>query len=606
MDRWIVGSLVPVAAWILLSGVDDLFVDLVFCWQWLRVHLLMLDGLRWPSSADLDRSPRRRIAIFVPLWHESGVIGNMLQHNLEAIRYDSYDFFLGVYPNDAATLDVLQALQMVHSNLHLALCAHDGPTSKADCLNWIYQRMLGYETETGARFDIVVTHDAEDLIHPESLPLINFFARSCDMVQVPVLALPTPARELIHGLYCDDFAEFQTKDIPVRQFLGGFIPSNGVGTGYSRKVLERLAALHGNRVFEPECLTEDYENGYRIHCLGCRQIFLPIHRMASSLAATREYFPRTFRSALKQRTRWTMGISLQSWERHGWRATSSQLYWFFRDRKGLVGNLISPLTNLLFFFGVVASIPRVRLWSPWLTGTLPGAGMRWIFLCTLALAVIHLTIRAGCTARVYGFRFACGVPVRAVLGNWLNCFATLLAIWRFFAARIQGRPLVWLKTDHIYPSRTALMTHKRRLGEILVCRGALDASLLDTAVLHKPARERLGNYLLRMGLLSEPELYEALSLQQSLPLGLPGPDALARPATRALPVAVARRWKVLPFRVAQGELFLAGPELPSEEMTRDLRRFSRLSIRYHLVTPSEFERMARAYLPAERAVTPAA
>ena len=53
------------------------------------------------------------------------------------------------------------------------------------------------------------------------------------MVQVPVLALRTPWHELTHGLYCDDFAEFQSKDIPVRQMLGGFLPSNGVGTGFT-------------------------------------------------------------------------------------------------------------------------------------------------------------------------------------------------------------------------------------------------------------------------------------------------------------------------------------------------------------------------------------
>jgi len=35
-----------------------------------------------------------------------------------------------------------------------------------------------------------------------------------------------------HGLYCDEFAEYQLKDIPARQRLGGFLPSNGVGTGF--------------------------------------------------------------------------------------------------------------------------------------------------------------------------------------------------------------------------------------------------------------------------------------------------------------------------------------------------------------------------------------
>jgi adsorption protein B len=596
MDRWIAGALIPLAVWILLSGVDDLFIDVIFCWQYLRVRLFLLDGFRWPSAADLGRWPHRRIAIFVPLWRESGVIGRMLEHNLSAIRYDCYDFFLGAYPNDAATVRVIQSLLAAHPNLHLALCPHNGPTSKADCLNWIYQRMLVYETENGVRFDIVMTHDAEDLIHPESLGVINYFARTHDMVQVPVLALPTPFRDLVHGLYCDDFAEFQTKDIPARQFLHGFIPSNGVGTGFSRPALERLAAAHDNRIFEPQCLTEDYENGYRIHKLGGKQIFVPVHRMAGSLVATREYFPRTFRAALKQRTRWTMGITLQSWERHGW--WNRQCYWFWRDRKGLVGNLIAPLTNLLFLFGVITLAVNKGQGVPWILN-IPGAkGLRWLFAGTLSLSALHLGIRAGCSAGIYGLRFACGVPLRAVLGNWLNFLATLQAIWRFFLAKARRQPLIWLKTEHMYPSRSALMVHKRRLGEILVARGAVDGELLETAVRHKPAEERLGDYLVRMGVLAEPALYDALSAQQNLPFGLPAVQPVTVQATRSLPAAVARKWKVLPFRVASGELFLAGPDLPSEEMAKDLRRFSRLNIRYYLVTPGEFNRMAEAYLPA--------
>jgi adsorption protein B len=391
------------------------------------------------------------------------------------------------------------------------------------------------------------------------------------------------------------FTPFQTKDIPVRHFLGGFIPSNGVGTGFTREILDRLANAYGDRIFEPECLTEDYENGYRIRKLGGRQIFLPIHRMAGSLAATREYFPRRFRSALKQRTRWTMGISLQSWERHGWPAR--QIYWFWRDRKGIVGNLIAPLTNLVFAVGLITWLPWVRHGHPWIMSAVSTGAWRWTFAFTLAMSVLHLTIRTCCSARIYGWVFACGVPVRAVLANWLNCFATVQALWRFFAAKARRQPLAWAKTEHVYPSRAALRAHKRRLGEILVARGAVDGPALETMIDQKPARERLGEYLVRVGMLEEPALYEALSAQQSLPLGLPNGDAIVLQATRSLPVSVVRKWKVLPFRVASGELFLAGTELPSEEMTNDLRRFSRLSARFHLVTPAEFDRMAETYLP---------
>jgi adsorption protein B len=587
MDQWISSAVMPLAVWILLSGLDDLFVDLVFCWQWLRGHVLLLGDFHWPTPIELDRAPRRRLAIFVPLWHEHQVIAKMLEHNLNTVRYDRYDFFLGAYPNDDATLRVIHAVAAKHAHVHVAAVPHDGPTSKADCLNSIYQRMQEYEQQHGVRFDVVITHDAEDLIHPESLRMINYYSRTHDMVQVPVLALPTPAREFTHGLYCDDFAEFQSKDIPVRQFLGGFIPSNGVGTGYSRAILEKLAEAHG-RIFEPACLTEDYENGYRVRGLGGRQMFVPIHRIDGSLVATREYFPRTFRSAWKQRTRWTIGISLQSWERLGMRAPLRQLYWFWRDRKGLVGNLIAPLTNLLFVWGITATLCGVC--DLGMDGVL-----RWIFPFTLALSALHLSIRACCVARIYGVRFALGVPLRAVFGNVLNCMATVTAIWRYTAAKLHGRPLVWIKTEHTYPTGTALIGHMRRLGEILVAQGAVDPALLETALGHKPAGERLGEYLTRMGLLEESTLYHALAIQHSLPVGMEGK---ARPVTRALPAAVARKWNVLPFRVASGELFVAGPELPSEEMTRDVSKFCRLAIRYHLVTASEFEQMKRECLPA--------
>src|SRR6516162_8678003 len=177
--------------------------------------------------------------------------------------------------------------------------------------------MKDYEARHRVRFRIVVLHDAEDLIQPESLTLINWFSRRYAMVQVPVLPLATRLREWTHGLYCDEFAEYQRKDIPVRQQLGGFLPSNGVGTGFDRDALERLADGRNGRPFDPTCLTEDYETGYLLHALGYRQVFLPVRFREGGPMATREFFPRSARAAISQRTRWVTGIALQSWERHG-------------------------------------------------------------------------------------------------------------------------------------------------------------------------------------------------------------------------------------------------------------------------------------------------
>ncbi|HFB98071.1 MAG TPA: hypothetical protein ENJ62_02930, partial [Bryobacterales bacterium] len=322
LDQLAGGLLVPLAAWILISGADDLFVLLVF----LRARRLRV---RVPDDEELEAAPARRIALFVPCWKEDRVIGDMVSHNIAALRYPRYDIFVGAYPNDRATVEAVRALEERYRNVHLALCPHDGPTSKADCLNWIYQRMLLYEEEHSVRFEIVVIHDAEDMIHCDELHWINYFARDYGMVQTPVLALATPPAEFTHGLYCDDFAHCHTIDLAARQAMGGFIPSCGVGTGYTRETLEELAVAESNRIFDPSSLTEDYENGLRIHALGRRQLFVPIEMRRGAPMATREYFPRRFRDAVRQRSRWVTGIALQAWQRHGWPGRWRQRYWLF-------------------------------------------------------------------------------------------------------------------------------------------------------------------------------------------------------------------------------------------------------------------------------------
>jgi adsorption protein B len=222
--------------------------------------------------------------------------------------------------------------------------------------------------------------------------------------------------------------------------------------------------------------------------------------------------------------------------------------------------------------------------------------LRWLFSATFALSGFQMGVRALCSRRIYGWRFALGVPVRALVGNWLNCAATARALRLYFDAKIHGRPLVWVKTEHAYPNPAALEVEIRPLGQILVGSQFVMQADVDEALASHADGERIGECLIRRGKLSEADLYLALSLQQNLPLAAPDASDISGPATRAVPVEVSRRWRVLPFRVVAGQLFVAGPELPSEEMTRDLQRFSNLEVRFHLVTPSDFEELARVYL----------
>jgi bacteriophage N4 adsorption protein B len=435
----------------------------------------------------------------------------------------------------------------------------------------------------------VMTHDAEDLIHPESLRLINWYARSYDMIQMPVLPLPTGG-EWTHGLYCDEFAEFQVKDIPVRQRLRGFLPSNGVGAGFSRDALDRLAATRNGQIFDPACLTEDYENGYRLHTMSCRQIFLPVRLDSAGPVATREYFPRRFRQAVRQRSRWVAGICLQSWQRHGWRAPWRQVYWLWRDRKGLVGNLLAGVANLFFLYTFASLLRPQRHFPmhPWVP---------WICAVTVLLALFAITLRIHCSARIYGWRFAVGVPFRAIWGNLLNCFATALALSQFLAAWISSKPLAWRKTEHLFPAASDTGQGRPLLGELLVSRRWLTPGEVETALEKRPRGLRLGEYLIRSHKLTEESLYQALSLQTGIPLGMPSRHDINRLVTRTLPAAALRRWKVMPYRVAVGHLYVLTSELPTPQMTRELSSLSCLEIRYRLVRPHEIENLAENFLP---------
>lgn len=586
MAGWIVSLSFPVVIYLILSGLDDVAIDLIWWWQWTFRRPTA------PTPAQLDQTPERQTAIFVPLWHEHQVIEQMLSHNLATMQYSHITFFVGVYPNDALTCEAVERAVQRYANVRMARVPHPGPTSKADCLNWIYQRMLLDEEARGVTYETILTHDAEDMIHPQALRWINHsLAQGVDFVQVPVLALKTPLLAFTHGIYCDEFAELHTRDMAVRSSLQAFVPSAGVGTGYSRRALQALAEQDSNQIFIPGCLTEDYENGLRLHQLGMRQMFIPILKgVDDTFVATREYFPQHFWSSVRQRTRWVTGIALQSWERNGWRGSWKTRYWLWRDRKGLIGGPLGLVTTAMFLAALV--------WPPvWAEVSTP---LRGLFEITTALGLYRILFRMGCVMRVYGGAMAALVPVRIFWSNWINGLATIRAMGKYTSARFHGHALSWTKTTHEYPSRAALLSQALRLGEILVqnrivTREAVEQAETSRGLVPGP-RQRLGEQLVRLGAITEQQLYEALGLQQQLPLVTPEPLSIPRRVARALPTRFIREWKVIPFAIDELGVQLCTPEAPSAELTALLRRHTGLAVRFHLISPSRFEVLAAAVL----------
>jgi adsorption protein B len=303
----------------------------------------------------------------------------------------------------------------------------------------------------------------------------------------------------------------------VRQQLGGFVPANGVGTGFERSAVEDLRRSHNGRFFDPDCLTEDYENGFRMHAAGYRQIFVPIHFDAGEPVATREYFPRNWRAAVRQRSRWVAGITLQGWQRHGWRVPARQKYWFWRDRKGLAGNLLSPLANLLLvcWLGTLA-LPAGNAFR--LPGCLLPPALIPAFLITTCISVLQTAVRVHLSAGLYGWRFAAATPLRVFWGNLINFAATAEAVRDFLAARVRRHELVWRKTEHIYPGDPVHIHPRPRLGEVLVQLRFISAVELEEALRQKAPGQRIGEYLVEKQKITRDHLYRALGSQSGRPV----------------------------------------------------------------------------------------
>ncbi len=266
-----------------MLGLSDLAVD--FIWIALRLRRRRDRDAALPAAARPGR-----LAIFVPAWDEAAVIGAMLDHAQAAFAGADHRIYVGCYPNDPATIAAVRAA--AGAQVRFAIGPAPGPTSKADCLNRLWDRMLADEAAPRVCvFKAVVLHDAEDVVHSAELGLFDALVERFDLVQVPVLPLIDPGSRFVGGHYADEFAEAHGKELVVRQALGASLPSAGVGCAISRAALDALAADHG-APFDPDSLTEDYELGLRLHALGRPAAFVRLPATPGRAAiATREYFP---------------------------------------------------------------------------------------------------------------------------------------------------------------------------------------------------------------------------------------------------------------------------------------------------------------------------
>ena len=475
----------------------------------------------------------------IAAWHEDAVLGEVVDNLVASAQYPRslYRVFLGVYPNDAATVAVARTLEARHGGTVVCVVGDDpGPTSKAANINHTVRAIREYEAERDVRFASVTIHDAEDVVHPNEFKMTNYLIDDYDALQFPVFPLSLTLR------------------------------MRGFRVHY---VLEKVP---------------------RVDARG---------RTVWDYIATRSLFPSTFKAAVRQKARWVYGITMQSASMADVfgksELTFAERTFLYKGLKAKFANFVLlPGYAVLAYFLVQTFAPQLELpvmyplHSPsW-----------WMCVFLLFMMVERQVLRGRALANVYGWKtMAFSIllpplfPLRLLWGNLINMCATFRA-WRQKIAYVllRGReakaaaaPVVehrgnaaeeegerkpatdgdeaqtsnatsaqegpaWNKTDHEFLPASVLERYRRLLGDALLERGFVEPGHLEDAVGSARARGvRLGQELLRQGLVEERHLTQAYALQQQSMYVRAQPDLVLLELMDRMPFAAADRFAALPL-----------------------------------------------------------
>ena len=441
----------------LLGALDDLAVDAV--WAWLRLTGRATTPLL-DRGATANRELADPVALFLPAWRESAVIGTTIAHARAAWPQSALTIYVGCYRNDPDTLTAAMQGASGDGRVRIVVLDRDGPTTKADCLNWLYHALADDERRGGYRTRMVLLHDAEDMVDPVALPVLETALREAEFVQLPVLPEPQGGSRWIASHYCEEFAEAHGKAMVVRQAVGAGLPAAGVGCAIDRVTLARLEAAAGPEApgpFSVESLTEDYEMGLRIAATGGRSSFLRLRGDDGALVATRSIFPDRLDEAVRQKTRWVHGIAFQGWDRLGWQGGIAERWMRLRDRRGPLTALVLAAAYLLL---AVASVLEVATWLGWSRPWDPDPLVRWLVTLNLCCFGWRVLLRFAFTAREYGAVEGVRAVLRIPLANIIAIMAGRRALVAYLRS-LGGSATLWDKTEHRnHPATPHTPTHR--------------------------------------------------------------------------------------------------------------------------------------------------
>ena len=439
-----------------LFSVDDLAMDI----------LAFLRPRHAPRAlATGGTQSAHRFAVFIPAWREGNVIGPMLDHLCASWPGATVRVYVGVYPNDAATIFAAADAAQNDARVRLVINEAVGPTTKGACLNRMWRALQDDVAQRRFAPTAVLFHDAEDCVDPLAIDVLAHALDQADFAQLQVIPVHARGGLFIGGHYCDEFAEAHVRDMPVRSALGAPMPTAGVGCAFRIEALQRLDT--GGGPFADGSLTEDYELGMRLCAMGFVGRFVGMTDRDGRWIGTRAIFPRTLAPAVRQKARWLRGIALDGWDNLGWvgcgpdRPWSTRLIaiWMqWRDRRSLLGAMTAFTGYAAVLMVLVLSMSEAG--RAVLLSREVGASVRALLIFNGLMLIWRVMMRCIYTGQVYGLKAALLAPLRQPLANVIHIMTAWRAVRAHWAGK-RGAPLEWDKTTHEFPAQLVQQTQRQ-------------------------------------------------------------------------------------------------------------------------------------------------
>jgi cellulose synthase/poly-beta-1,6-N-acetylglucosamine synthase-like glycosyltransferase len=280
-------------------------------------------------------------SILVPMYHEAGVVGNLLL-SLGNLDYPAQllDILLICEEDDAETIDAVRELNLP-SQFRLLVVPDSAPKTKPKACNYALQF---------ARGQMAVIYDAEDLPEADQLRrVLSVFADAGDELACVQARLQywNWNTNLLTRWFTIEYTMWFDLILPGLEQVDAPVPLGGTSNHFRMTVLRELGG------WDPFNVTEDADLGIRLHKMGYRTLNVE--------STTFEEANSHLGNWIRQRSRWMKG-HMQTWLVHnrnprrtirelGWRP---YVYFQLLIGMGVFGALLNPIYWALIILWAVA------------------------------------------------------------------------------------------------------------------------------------------------------------------------------------------------------------------------------------------------------------